>query len=92
MKWSRGLGSSGRTDLAVYWKDQVIALELKIKRRADARDKGLVQLGRYLDTLGQKHGYLVLFEPKKPDEVSWETRLRWEDVQHSGKQVTVVEM
>ena len=83
---------SGRTDLAVYWKRQVIALELKIKRRADAREKGLVQLGRYLDTLGLQHGYLVLFEPKRPDEVSWEERLRWDDVEREGKRVTVVEM
>lgn len=83
---------SGRTDLAVYWKRQVIALELKIKRRPDAREKGLLQLGRYLDRLGLKHGYLVLFEPKKPDEVPWETRLQWGDAEWEGKQVTVVEM
>jgi DNA polymerase III delta prime subunit len=83
---------NGRTDLCAFWREQVFALEMKIKRRPSARAEGLEQLWRYLDRLGQERGYLVLFEPKTTEEVSWEQRLHWEEVAHRGKAVTVVEM
>jgi DNA polymerase III delta prime subunit len=83
---------SGRTDLAIYWMDQVVAIEMKIKWRPTAQEKGLRQLSRYLDTLGQTHGYLVLFEPKQSDVVPWETRIGWEMVTQGNKQITVIQM
>jgi hypothetical protein len=83
---------NGRTDLTVFWKNQTLVLELKLKYGDSARDDGLRQIARYMDTLGQQHGYLVLFELKKSDEVPWETRLRWSEENYSGKRVTVVEM
>jgi aromatic ring-cleaving dioxygenase len=83
---------NGRTDLAAYWKDEVFAIEMKIKRRPNSRETGLDQLCGYLDRLGQEHGYLVLFEPRTPSEVPWEQRLRQETVAHNGKRVTVLEL
>jgi len=83
---------NGRTDLAAFWKDQVFAIEMKIKRRKDTREKGLDQLCAYLDRLNQQHGYLVLFETKPSEEIPWEQRIKWEDVTHQGKRVTVLEM
>ncbi len=83
---------NGRTDLAAFWKEQVFAIEMKIKYRPDARAKGLDQLWGYLDRLGQEHGYLVLFEPKTPTEVPWEQRLGREVVEHKGKQITVLDL
>jgi DNA polymerase III delta prime subunit len=83
---------NGRTDLAAFWREQVFAMEMKIKWQSDTRAEGLDQLWGYLDRLGQPGGYLVLFEPKKTEEVSWEQRLNWEEVAHRGKAITVVEM
>jgi len=84
---------NGRTDLVVFWKDQVIPIELKIKYDKWTREDGLRQIGRYMDKLGQKHGYLILFEPKSSELIPWEERLRWTDeTLADGRRVTVVEM
>ncbi len=83
---------NGRTDLTAFWKNQVFAIEIKIKHRRDAREKGLDQLWAYMDRLGQDHGYLVLFETKTSEDLPWEQRIKWEEVAHRGKQITVVEM
>jgi hypothetical protein len=52
---------NGRTDLAVFWKKQVIPIEIKMRHDVRAQPMGLQQLARYMDKLGQKHVYLVLF-------------------------------
>jgi hypothetical protein len=83
---------NGRTDLAAFWKDRVFAIEMKIKRDSSTREEGLDQLCAYMDRLDQQHGYLVLFETKTSEELPWEQRIKWEEVTHRGKQITVVEM
>ena len=35
-------------------------------------------LARYMDKLGQKHGYLVIFEKKNSEVLPWEQRIRRE--------------
>lgn len=83
---------NGRTDLAVFWKDQVIALELKIHRNARSLEEGLRQISRYLDKLGQKTGYLILFETRSSEEIPWEERIAWELKDYEGKQITLVKL
>jgi AAA-like domain len=83
---------NGRTDLAVYWKNEVFPVEMKIKRGSDTREEGLDQLCGYLDRLGAEHGYLVLFETKTTGEIAWEQRLKWTETTHKGKRVTVLEL
>jgi hypothetical protein len=83
---------NGRTDLAAFWKDQVFVIEMKIKRDGSTREEGLDQLWAYLDRLGQQQGYLVLFETKTSEEIPWEERIKWEEVAHKGKSITVLEM
>jgi hypothetical protein len=83
---------SGRTDLAIFWKGEVHVIEMKLKRNPKAIDKGRQQLSRYLDTLGQKRGFLVLFELKPSTEISWEERVRWTEETFDGKQIVLVEM
>jgi hypothetical protein len=68
----------GRADLVVAFGPARFALSLKLKTRPDAEAKGRVQLARYLDRLGLEHGYLLLFETDPT--ISWEDRLRWEEV------------
>jgi hypothetical protein len=83
---------SGRTDLAIFWKGEVHVIEMKLKRSPKAIEKGRQQLKRYLDTLGQKRGYLVLFELKPSTEVSWEERVKWTEETFEGKDLVLVEM
>ncbi|MBI4647474.1 MAG: ATP-binding protein [Bacteroidia bacterium] len=82
----------GRTDLVVHFGKDRYVLELKIKHKSFLKEKGFDQLSRYLDTLGLKKGYLILFEPAKSSEVAWEQRIKWETVKHDKKAITVVEM
>jgi len=83
---------NGRTDLAVFWKDQIIPIELKLNHNARSLPDGLQQLSRYMDKLGQKAGYLLIFEKKSSEELSWEDRLRWEVLDVEERQVTLVVM
>ncbi|MBX2927701.1 MAG: ATP-binding protein [Saprospiraceae bacterium] len=83
---------NGRTDLAVFWKEQVIPIELKLQHNARTLPEGIQQLSRYMDRLGQKAGYLVIFEKKTSEELPWEERLRWEHITHEGREITLVVM
>ncbi len=78
---------NGRTDLAVFWKDQIIPIELKMHHNARSQPDGLRQIARYMEKLGQKSGYLILFEKKSSEELPWETRIRREIHEVDGKEV-----
>ncbi len=82
----------GRTDVIVEWMDEKFVLELKLNHHPRSREAGLKQLDRYLDRLGKKEGYLIIFEKKKVEEISWEERLKWEEEVFNGKNITVIEM
>jgi hypothetical protein len=83
---------NGRTDLAVFWKDQVIPIELKMNHDKWSQPEGIEQLGRYMDKLGQKSGYLIIFEKKSSEELPWEVRLRREIHEVAGKEVILLGM
>jgi hypothetical protein len=83
---------NGRTDLAVFWKEQVIPIELKLRHNVRSLPEGIQQLSRYMDKLGQKAAYLVIFEKKSSEELPWEERLRWETLEHEGREITLVVM
>jgi hypothetical protein len=69
---------NGRTDLIIFWKTQVITIEIKMHHDARSEPQGIQQLARYLDRLGQKTGYMVFLEKKSAVELSWEERIRRE--------------
>ncbi len=81
---------NGRTDLTVQWKKELFVFELKVRWNSYAESDGLQQLSRYLDKLGQKSGYLVIFETKTSEELPWEQRLRWETQTYAGKEITLI--
>ena len=83
---------NGRTDLAVFWKNQVFPIEIKMHHDARSQPDGLRQLARYMDKLGQKHGYLVLFEKKNSEELPWEQRIRRETYTVDGKEIVLLGM
>ena len=83
----------GAMDLLVEYGPDRFALEIKRVRTRDALEtiveRGVAQLGRYLDTVGLDHGWLVVFD-QRPDR-SWDERL-WtrEEVSPNGKRVVVL--
>ncbi|MCS7035612.1 MAG: ATP-binding protein [Saprospiraceae bacterium] len=83
---------NGRTDLAVVWRDQVIPIEVKMNHDARSLPQGLEQLSRYMDRLGQRRGYLVLFEKAPVSEFPWEERIRRETHEVNGKEVILLRM
>ncbi|KJJ83584.1 ATPase domain protein, prokaryote domain protein [Candidatus Omnitrophus magneticus] len=83
---------TGRTDLLIEFNGERFVLELKLKRLPSAKQKGLDQISRYLDTLGMTKGYLILFEIKHSTIVPWETRVKWETATCQNKEIIVVEM
>ena len=86
----------GRTDLIIDFKGDRFVLELKIKKPGINIEKAYNQLHRYLDTVNESHGYLILFESRNSEIVPWEQRIKWNEVEHVflevKKQFTVVEM
>jgi hypothetical protein len=83
---------NGRTDLAIYWKSQVVPIELKMHHDKWSQSDGLQQLSRYMDKLGQQRGYLVIFEKKNSTELPWEQRIRREIHQVDGKEIVLLGM
>jgi hypothetical protein len=69
---------NGRTDLVVFWKEQVLTIEIKMHHDKWSEPEGIEQLTRYLDRLDQKTGYMVFLEKKSAAELSWEDRIRRE--------------
>jgi hypothetical protein len=63
----------GRTDLCIDFKGNRCVIELKIRRDAKAIEKGVEQLAEYLDTLGEKQGWLVVFD-RRP-HIAWKRKL-----------------
>jgi len=86
----------GRTDLVIEFNGNVFVLELKIKRSNTNMERTYKQLFHYLDQLNQAHGYLILFELKNSETLSWEERIKWTEfayeMQGVKKQFTIVEM
>jgi hypothetical protein len=83
---------NGRTDLIIFWKTQVITIEIKMHHDARSEPQGIQQLARYLDRLGQKSGYMVFLEKKSAVELSWEDRIRREVHIVNNKEIIIYAM
>jgi hypothetical protein len=83
---------NGRTDLIIFWKTQVITIEIKMHHDARSEPQGIQQLARYLDRLGQKTGYMVFLEKKSALELSWEDRIRREVHIVDNKEIIIYAM
>lgn len=66
---------SGRLDLCVVYEGERYPIELKVHRKASTIPDGLRQLGRYLDTLGEPEGWLIVFD-QRPD-IPWDDKITW---------------
>ncbi|MDR2680336.1 MAG: ATP-binding protein [Tannerella sp.] len=65
--------NSDRIDLCMKFKDVLYPIELKIRRDSKTLPKGLLQLSDYMDSLGCKEGWLVVFDPRK--STSWSRKI-----------------
>lgn len=87
---------SMRTDLTIFYNQDIFVLELKIKRDKYTLEDGMEQISKYLDKLGQNHGYLILFEPRPSTEIPWEERIKWDETDYEymgiNRKITIVEM
>jgi hypothetical protein len=83
---------NGRTDLVIFWKEQVITIEIKMHHDKWSEPEGIQQLARYLDRLGQKTGYMVFLEKKSAAELSWEDRIRREVHIVNNKEIVIYAM
>ncbi len=83
---------SDRMDLCLRYCDVTLGIELKAWRdkKADPLDASLEQLDHYLARLGQKHGWLVIFD-HRAQALPIEDRLATETIHSNGKRsITVI--
>ncbi|MCX7049600.1 MAG: ATP-binding protein [Candidatus Sumerlaeota bacterium] len=65
----------GRMDLCVWFEGRPYPIELKIRHLESDVEKGIGQLRGYMDTVGAREGWFVLFD-QRPD-VSWDEKIYW---------------
>lgn len=82
---------SGRADLLVEFHGARHALELKLRKSERTQQEGIEQLSGYLDRLGLREGYLVLFDRREGR--TWEEKL-YEALAHgpAGQEIHVFGM
>ncbi len=73
-----------RLDVVITYGAHRYLVELKIWRGQDYHERGLAQLKAYMDSLGMKEGYLVIFDAKKEHQ----NRSQWQEIE--GKKVFAV--
>jgi hypothetical protein len=78
---------NGRIDLFVKFGKQEFALELKINRDQRTIEDGKMQLDRYLDKLGLKQGYLIIFDPSSKN---WEEKVFYKKSIYNEKTIFMV--
>lgn len=76
-----------RIDMQVKFRNQEFALELKIKWNNYTIEEGKAQLSNYLDIIGLKEGYLVIFDPA---DIDWEKKISWKKTAYNNKTIIIV--
>lgn len=80
-------GGRKRMDLCVRYGDHQYPIEIKIQYGAKTIPEGLAQLSEYMDKLGEKTGWLIVFDRKKSK--SWDEKVFWKTEKTEGKTVYV---
>jgi len=80
--------SAGRTDLCLVYGGRKYPVELKLRYGEASKAEGLAQVARYMDVLGAKRGWLVIFDRR--EGVSWDDKNFFSHEEAAGKQVTIV--
>jgi len=77
-----------RMDLCVVYQNNKYPIELKIMYSKSVVKEGLVQLGDYMDTLGEKTGWLVIFD--RSSKKHWDKKIFWKTEKTEGKTINLV--
>jgi hypothetical protein len=77
-----------RLDLCVEYEGQKYPVELKLRYGSKTEENSHAQIIGYMDTLGVKEGWLIIFD-RRP-EIDWETKIYLKTVKMDGKTVTIV--
>ena len=78
---------NGRIDLLIKFRKQEFAIEMKIKRGEYTLVDGKEQLDRYLERLGLREGYLVIFDP---GDLPWEKKHYMKEIEYNNKTILIV--
>ena len=72
-----------RMDLCVHFNKQKYPIEIKLWCGEKTLSEGIDQLSDYMDTLGEKEGWLVIFD--RSPEKTWDEKIYWhEEVSEKG--------
>ncbi|MCX7048757.1 MAG: AAA-like domain-containing protein [Candidatus Sumerlaeota bacterium] len=72
----------GRMDILIRFKDCAYPIEIKVRRDAKTVGEGIEQLRGYMDTIGAREGWLILFD-RRP-KISWRQKISWKTHKLSG--------
>ncbi len=87
----------GRMDLCVHWpyaggvQREVLELKVWRDRRGDPLQRGLDQLGRYLDSSGLDHGALLIFDRRQAAGQLAE-RSEISELEHQGRRIRLLRL
>lgn len=77
-----------RFDLCVKYAGKKYPVELKLNHDSKTEQEGLEQLGAYMDLVGVREGWLVIFDRKS--RKSWEQKLYWKTMETPRGKIHVV--
>jgi hypothetical protein len=72
----------------VLFEGKKYPIELKLRRGAKTEENSYDQIFDYMDTLGVKEGWLIIFD-RRPD-IDWETKTYLKTEKIKSKTVTIV--
>ncbi|GAP72930.1 hypothetical protein SAMD00024442_5_50 [Candidatus Symbiothrix dinenymphae] len=77
-----------RLDLCVEYEGQKYPIELKLRYSAKTEEKSYAQLINYMDTVGTKEGWLIIFD-RRPD-IDWDAKIYLKTEKVGDKTVSIV--
>jgi hypothetical protein len=78
----------GRMDLCVIYNHQNYPIEIKLLYDKNTIPEGIEQLSNYMDGLGEKIGWLVVFD--RDIHKTWEEKISWNTINMGGSVIHVL--
>jgi hypothetical protein len=77
-----------RIDLCIKYEGQKYPIELKLRRSAQTEESSYEQILNYMDALGVKEGWLVIFDRRV--DIDWDTKIYLKTEKMKDKTLTIV--
>ncbi|MGK7394297.1 MAG: AAA-like domain-containing protein [Candidatus Cyclobacteriaceae bacterium M3_2C_046] len=77
-----------RMDLCVHFGNKKYPIELKLWYGEKTVAEGIDQLSAYMDSLGEKKGWLVIFD--RSPEKNWDEKIYWQEQEMDDRLITIV--